>query len=66
MMRAISSEPNVTNMYSPKRVYDIEENSLYEHSNEGFELNTLNTNDKMRYHLMRYIILILEVNFKDV
>ena len=66
MMRSISSECNVTNMYSQRRVYDNKETYLYEHSNEGIEQNTLNTNDEMRYHLMSYIILILEVNFQDV
>ena len=43
-----------------------EETSLYEHSNESIEINTLNTNDEMRNHLMSYDVLILEPNFHDV
>ena len=39
-----------------------EETSLYEQSNESIELNTLNTNDEMRNHLMSYDVLILEAN----
>ena len=66
IMRAISSERNVTNTYSPRRVYDNEETSLYEHSNKSVESNTLNTNYEMRNHLMRYVFLIVEANFHDV
>ena len=36
------------------------ETSLYEHSNESIEINTLNTNDEMRNHLLSYDVLILE------
>ena len=36
-----------------------DETSLYEHSNESIEINTLNTNDEMRYHLLIYDVLIL-------
>ena len=43
-----------------------EETSLYEHSNESIEINTLNNNDKMRNHLLRYDVLILEANFHDI
>ena len=39
---------------------------MYEHSNESIEINTLNTNDEMRNHLMSYDVLILEANFNDV
>ena len=44
----------------------IEESSLYEHSNECIEINTLNTNDDMRNHLLSYDLVILEPNFRDV
>ena len=43
-----------------------EETKLYEHSNESMEINTLNTNDEMRNHLLIYDVLILEANFHDV
>ena len=43
-----------------------DETSLYEHSNESIEINTLNTNDEMRNHLLSYDVLILEANFYDV
>ena len=43
-----------------------EETNLYEHSNESMEINTLNTNDEMRNHLLSYDVLILEANFHDV
>ena len=43
-----------------------EESSLYEHSNECIEINTLNTNDEMRNHLMSYVVLILETSFHGV
>ena len=42
------------------------ETSLYEHSNESIEINTLNTNDAMRNNLLCYDVLILEVSFHDV
>ena len=42
-----------------------EETSLYENSNESIEINTLNTNDEMRNHLLRYDVLMLEANFHD-
>ena len=48
------------------RVLDNEESSLYEHSNDSIELNTLNTNDEIRNRLMSYDVLILEANFYDV
>ena len=48
------------------RVLDNEESSLYEHSNDSIELNTLNTNDEIRNRLMSYDVLILEANFNDV
>ena len=35
-----------------------EETSLYEHSNKIIVINTLNTNDEMRSHLMSYDVLI--------
>ena len=41
-------------------------NSLYEHSNESIEMNTLNTNDDMRNHLLSYDVLILEAKFHDI
>ena len=40
--------------------------SLYEHSNESIEINTLNTNDEMRNHLLSYDDLMLEANIHDV
>ena len=43
-----------------------EETSLYEHYDESIEINTLNTNDEMRNHLLSYDLLILEDNFFDV
>ena len=43
-----------------------EETSLCEHSNESIEINTLNTNDEMRIHLLRYDVFILEASFYDV
>ena len=43
-----------------------EETSLYEHSNESIEINTLNTNDEIRNHLLRYDSLILETNLHEV
>ena len=57
---------NVTNTYSPMRVYDNEETSLYEHSNERIEFNTLNANDEMRNHLMWYAVVTLKTSFNDV
>ena len=42
------------------------ETSLYEHSNESIEINTFNTNDEMRNHLLSYDVLILEASFHDV
>ena len=55
----------------PKRTHLLEckvneETSLYQHSNESIDINTLNTNDEMINHLLRYDILILEVSFHDV
>ena len=43
-----------------------EKSSLYEHSNESFDINTLNTNDEMRNKLLSYDVLILEASFHDV
>ena len=34
--------------------------------NRIIEINTLNTNDEMRNHLLSYDVLILEANFHDV
>ena len=34
--------------------------------NENIEFKTLNTNDEMRNHLLRYDVLILEASFHDV
>ena len=42
------------------------ETSLYENANESNEINTLNTNDEMRNHLLSYDVLILEASFNDV
>ena len=67
-MREISHEPK---QMLPKRIHLLEckvneQTSLYEHSIERFEIHTLNTNDEMINHLLRYDILILEVSFHDV
>ena len=43
-----------------------EEASPYEHSNDCIEINTLNTKDDMRNHLLSYDVLILEGRFHDV
>ena len=43
-----------------------EETTLYEHSNESIETNTLITNDEMRNYLLSYDVLILDVSFHDV
>ena len=43
-----------------------EETSLYEHSNESIEINTVNADDEMRNHLLSYDVLILESIFHDV
>ena len=40
-----------------------EETSLYAHSHESIEINTLNTNDEMTNHLLSYDVLILEASF---
>ena len=40
--------------------------SVSMNTNESIEINTLNTNDEMRNHLLSYDVLILEVNFNDV
>ena len=53
-------------MYSPMRVKTNEEASLYEHYNESIEINTLNTNDDMKKHLLSCDVLILEASFHDV
>ena len=66
MMRVISNEPK---SMLPKRTHLFkynEQTNLYEHSNESIEINTLNTNDEMRNHLLSYDVLILEDNFHDV
>ena len=66
-MRAISNEPNYM---LPKRADQWEckvneETSLYENTKESIEINTLNTNDEIRNHLLIYDVLILEDNFHD-
>ena len=43
-----------------------EEISLYEHSNESIEINTLNTNDEKGNQLLIYNVLILEASYHDV
>ena len=43
-----------------------EETSLYEQSNESIEIKKLNTSDEIRNHLLRYYVLIIEVNFHDI
>ena len=43
-----------------------EDTSLYQHSNESIDINTLNTNDEMRNHLLSYYFLIIEANYHDV
>ena len=43
-----------------------EETSLYEHSNVNIDINTLNTNDVIRNHLLSYDILILEASLHNV
>ena len=55
----------------PKRTHrwecDVnEETSLYEHSNVNIDINTLNTNDVIRNHLLSYDILILEASLHNV
>ena len=55
----------------PKRTHLLEckvneETSLYEHSNESIEFNTLNTNDEMRNHLLIDDVLLLKASFHDV
>ena len=40
--------------------------TLYEQSNESIQINTLNSDDGMRNHLLRYDVLILEPCFHDV
>ena len=44
----------------------IKGTSLYEHSNESIEINTLYTNDEIRNHVLSYDVLILEDNIHDV
>ena len=43
-----------------------EETNLYELRNESVEINTLNTNDEMRNHLLSYDVLIQEANFNYI
>ena len=43
-----------------------EDTSLYEYSNECIDINTLNTNDEMRNHLLSYDVLTLESSLHDV
>ena len=43
-----------------------EETSLYEHSNESVEINTHNTNDEMRNHILSNDVLIQEASLNDV
>ena len=40
--------------------------TLNEQSNESIDINTLNTIDEMRNHLLSYDVLILEANFHNV
>ena len=42
------------------------ETSIYEHSNESIEINTLNTNDEKGNQLLIYNVLILEASYHDV
>ena len=56
---------------SPKRTHlqecEVnEEIRLYKHSNESIEINTLDTNNEMRNHLISYDVLILEASLHDV
>ena len=67
-MREISNEPKYilpkcTHLWE---CYVNEETSLHEHSDESIGINTLNTTDEMRNHLLSYDVLILEDNFRDV
>ena len=55
----------------PKRTHQweckvYEDKSLYEHSNESIENNTLNTNYEMSNRLFSYDVLMLEANLHDV
>ena len=43
-----------------------EETSLYEHSNESIEINSLNTIYDLRNHVLSYDVLILEAILHDV
>ena len=55
-------------LQKPTHLWECEVNeqiSLYEHTNESMEINTLNTNDEIRNHLISYDVLILEANFHD-
>ena len=40
--------------------------TLYEQSNESIQINTLNTDDEMRNHLMKNDSLMLEASFHDI
>ena len=67
-MREITNKPK---KMLPKRTHlweckVNEDTSLYKQSNESIEINTLNTNDEIRNHLLRYDIIILEASFHDV
>ena len=55
--------PKRTHLWECKATEEI---SIYEHSNESFEVNALNTNDEMRNHLMRYDVIMVEASFHDV
>ena len=55
--------PKLTHLWEHKVNEEI---NLYEHSNESIEINTLNSNDEMRNHLLSYDVLILEASFHDV
>ena len=55
----------------PKRTHPWEckvneETSLFKHSNESIEFNTLNTNEEIISYQLRYVVLVLEVSFHDV
>ena len=43
-----------------------EETSLYEHSYESIEINTLNTYDEIKNNLLSYDVLKLEANIHDI
>ena len=55
----------------PKRTYVWEckvneETSLYKHSKESVDINTLNTNDEKINHQLSYDVLIRDANFHEI